>query len=487
MLCHNGLEIWTNYHVVLQRNEHGDPLYFIVQVADITDMKRSQERMERMAFYDTLTDLANRRLFSDRLEQAVEHATRARGFAAMLYLDLDQFKRVNDTLGHEAGDQLLREVARRLAGCVRKEDTVARPGGDEFTILLYDIAAPSDAGRVAEKILERLRVPVTLSGHQLVVTTSIGITIIPADSTQPNVLTKNADLAMYRAKERGRNTYQYYSEDMNTQALERLQIEAELRHALANDELELFFQPKVRLTDQKIVGAECLIRWNHPSRGLLTPDQFIAIAEETGVIVEIGNWVVKRACETASRFARDNPDPPRVAINISPRQFRDPHLATTIRRCMRESGIAAAQLELEITETMLMEDTEGAAVTVNRLHELGLKIAIDDFGTGYSSLSYLKRFPIDTIKIDRSFIMDIPENEDDVALTSAVIAMAHQLKLEVVAEGVESAEQLGFLTENRCEFAQGYYFSRPVPLEEAERLLDPGVTLLRTPRHRPSG
>jgi diguanylate cyclase (GGDEF)-like protein/PAS domain S-box-containing protein len=486
MLCHNSIEIWTNYHVVLQRNENGEPLYFIVQIGDITDMKRSHEQMERMAFYDTLTDLANRRLFSDRLEQAVVHSTRSGNFAALLYLDLDQFKRVNDTLGHEAGDELLREVARRLSNCVRQEDTVARPGGDEFTILLYEISAPGDAGRVAEKILEELRAPVTISGHQLVVTTSIGITIIPSDSVQPNVLTKNADLAMYRAKERGRNTYRYYSEDMNTQALRRLETENELREALVNDEFELFYQPKVRLVDQKIVGVEALIRWHHPTRGMVGPDQFIGIAEETGVIVEIGNWVVRRACEAAQRFSKRRREPIQVAVNISPRQFRDPNLATTIRRCVRESGIEASQIELEITETMLIDDAEAASVTIERLHELGLRIAIDDFGTGYSSLNYLKRFPIDTIKVDRSFVMDIPDNADDMEITAAVIAMAHGLKLEVVAEGIETAEQLGFLTKHHCEYGQGYYFSRPVPLSDVEKLLDPGVSLLRNPRQRPS-
>jgi EAL domain-containing protein (putative c-di-GMP-specific phosphodiesterase class I) len=319
-----------------------------------------------------------------------------------------------------------------------------------------------------------------------VVTTSIGITIIPTDSVRSNVLTKNADLAMYRAKERGRNTYRYYSEDMNTQALRRLETENELREALVNDEFELFYQPKVRLIDQKIIGVEALIRWHHPTRGMVAPDQFIGIAEETGVIVEIGNWVVRSACEAAQRFARRDGETIQVAVNISPRQFRDPNLATTIRRCIRESGIQAGQLELEITETMLMDDAEAASMTIERLHELGLRIAIDDFGTGYSSLSYLKRFPIDTIKVDRSFVMDIPHDADDMEITSAVIAMAHGLKLEVVAEGIETAEQLEFLTDHDCEYGQGYYFSRPVPFADMEKLLDPAVSLLRTPRKRSS-
>ena len=472
MLCRNGQEIWTTFHVVLQRGANGEPLYFIIQLADITEMRRSQEKMERMAFYDTLTDLANRRLFSNRLEQAIEHAQRAGSFAALLYLDLDQFKRVNDTLGHEAGDDLLREVARRLADCVRREDTVARPGGDEFTVLLYDIRNPGDAGTVAEKILERLRAPITLSGHQLVVTTSIGITIVPTDSVHPNVLTKNADLAMYRAKERGRNNYQFYAEEMNTRAVTRLKTENELRHGLNAQQFELYYQPKVRLSDDRIVGIECLIRWHHPTRGLLTPDHFISVAEDTGVIIDLGSWVVQEACKAAERLSGMVGFPLEVAVNISPRQFRDAKLVSTIRRCMRETHLEPFQLELEITETMLMDDAEAASLTVRRLHDLGVKLAIDDFGTGYSSLNYLKRFPISTVKVDRSFVMDIPSNTDDMAITAAVIAMSHRLNLEVVAEGIESPAQLSFLKEHRCEFGQGYFFSKPVPMDEVARQLE---------------
>ena len=486
MVSQTGIELWTNFHVVLQRSEAGEPLYFIIQLADITDLKHSQARMERMAFYDTLTDLANRRLFGNRLEHSIQHAMRGGTRAALLYLDLDQFKRVNDTLGHEAGDELLCEVARRLSECVRKEDTVARPGGDEFTILLYDIHAPSDAGTVAEKILEQLRKPITISGHQLVVTTSIGITIIPDDSVEANILTKNADLAMYRAKERGRNNYQYYSEEMNTRAQTRLKTENELRQALEHSQFELFYQPKVRITDNKIVGVEALIRWHHPERGLLTPDQFIPVAEETGAIVGIGRWVIRQACLAAQALSAIPGFPVQAGVNISPRQFRDPNLIRTIRACIREAHITPGQLELEITETMLMEDAEAALFTIERLRELGVRIAIDDFGTGYSSLNYLKRFPIDTVKIDRSFVMEIPTSADDVAITTAVIAMAHRLNLEVCAEGIETLDQLAFLAGQQCEYGQGYLFSRPVPLPEISKLLDPSVALLRAPRRKPA-
>ena len=296
LLCASGLEIWANCHMVLQRDADDQPSYCILQIADITEMKTNQRRMERMAFFDTLTELANRRLFNDRLRQSIEHCLRSQQRGALLYLDLDQFKRVNDTLGHEAGDELLREVAERLLGCVRKEDTVGRPGGDEFTILLYEVRSPADAGQVAEKILNAMRQPIAISGHQLVVTTSIGIALLPDDGVDANMLLKNADLAMYRAKEQGRNNFQFYSEDLNTNAVKRLRTEYELRRALERSEFELYYQPKIRLIDQELVGVECLIRWQHPERGLISPDGFIEIAEETGDIVEIGNWVLQEAC-----------------------------------------------------------------------------------------------------------------------------------------------------------------------------------------------
>jgi diguanylate cyclase (GGDEF)-like protein/PAS domain S-box-containing protein len=480
MLCNDGLEIWTNFHIGMQRaGRASDDSYGIVQFTDVTEMKNSQRRIERMAFYDTLTDLANRRLFYDRLGHAVSHATRSGTLAALLYLDLDQFKRVNDTLGHEMGDVLLQEVATRLSHCVRQVDTVGRPGGDEFTILLTDIKTPSDAGYVAEKILETLAKPINISGHQLVITTSIGITIIPDDGTESNALMKNADLAMYRAKEHGRNNYQYYSEEMNTNAVHRLRLEYEMRRALERQEFVLYYQPKIRLTDQQVTGVECLIRWQHPERGLLSPVEFIDVAEETGAIVDIGSWVIAEACRAGRAMVKQTGREFEIAINISPRQFKDPNLVNNIRKALRETGLNPSTLEVEITETMLMGDIEAANQTVQRLHELGVKLAIDDFGTGYSSLNYLKKFPIDTVKVDRSFIMDIPVSSDDMAITSAVIAMAHRLNMAVVAEGVETREQLEFLQEHGCEYAQGYLFSKPLPLSNVKSMLLPNVRLLR--------
>jgi diguanylate cyclase (GGDEF)-like protein/PAS domain S-box-containing protein len=471
MICRDGLEIWTNFHVVLQQNSSGDGQYYIVQIADISDIKRSQQRMERMAFYDTLTDLANRRLFHERLDHAIEHSRRAESSSALLYLDLDNFKRVNDTLGHQIGDHLLREVAARLEQCVRAEDTVGRTGGDEFTILLAEIGSPTDAGVVAQKILNHLREPIHVSGHPLIVTTSIGITVIPGDSVDPNELMRNADLAMYKAKERGRNNYQFYSEDLNINAAKRLRTEYEIRQALDNGEFELYYQPKIDITSREVVGVESLIRWNHPERGLLGPDEFIGVAEETGSIIDIGTWVIEEACRACQCLTTEHNRPVKVAINISPRQFRDPNLVATMRRSLRETALDAKNIEVEITETMLMQDVDAAQITLQRLSDLGLSLAIDDFGTGYSSLNYLKRFPINTVKVDRSFVMDIPSSPDDMAITRAVIAMAHQLKMEVVAEGVETQEQFDFLAEQRCEFAQGWLFSKALTLDEASAFM----------------
>ena len=479
MLRADNLEIWTNFHIVVQRDSDGQPLYLIGQIADITEMKSSQSRMERMAFYDTLTNLANRRLFYDRLGQAVDHAQRSKHLSALLYLDLDQFKRVNDTLGHEVGDILLQEVSMRLTACVRKEDTVARLGGDEFTVLLFDIRSPSDASLVADKILKALRQPLNISGHQLVVTTSIGITIVPQDGTEPNSLMKNADLAMYRAKEHGRNIYQFYSEEMNTNAIKRLRTEYELRRAMERNEFILYYQPKVRLSDQQVVGVECLIRWDHPDRGILAPIEFIEVAEETGAIVDMGTWIIKEACQTGKVLCEQAKRNIQIAINISPRQFKDPNLVATIRRNLRETGLNPATLEIEITETMLMGDVDAANQTVRQLHDLGVRLAIDDFGTGYSSLNYLKKFPINTVKVDRSFVMDIPDSPDDMAITSAVIAMAHRLNMEVVAEGVETREQFEFLIEHDCEYAQGYLFSKPLPLDNIRHMIQPNLRVMR--------
>ena len=478
MICQNGLQIWTNFNIVVQHNSDCEPEYFIVQIADVTDLKRSQERMEQMAFYDTLTSLANRRLFHERLNQAIKHCARNEKISALLYLDLDNFKRVNDTLGHQIGDNLLREVGSRLRQSVRNSDTVARTGGDEFTILLNDISGPADAGNVAQKILNHLRETIDVLGHPLVVTTSIGITILPSDGVDPNDLMRNADLAMYHAKECGRNNFQFYSKQLNTNAMQRLRTEDEIRQALDQNQFELHYQPQISLSSHDIVGVETLIRWNHPQRGLISPDEFIGVAEDTGSIIDIGTWVIEESCRACRTLLESHSRPLKVAINISPRQFRDPDLVATVRRNLREARLDPSLIELEITETMLMQDVDAALEIINALSELGVTIAIDDFGTGYSSLIYLKRFPIDTVKVDRSFVMDIPDNAEDMAITRAVIAMAHQLKMVVVAEGVETQEQLRFLAKQRCEYAQGWLFSRALPMGDLMKKLDEKVVLL---------
>ena len=478
LICQNGLELWSNVNIVLQKGGGDEPLYYIVQLADISDIKRGQAQMERLAFYDTLTNLANRRLFQDRLEQTIERCQRYGSNAALLYLDLDNFKRVNDTLRYQAGDNLLCEVAARLSGCVRKEDTVGRPGGDEFAIVLNGVSTPADAGAVAQKIINKLREPITIGKHPIIVTTSIGITVFPIDGTDANVLMQNADLAMYKAKERGRNNCQFYSEDLNANKENRLCTEYDIRQAITGQQFELYYQPKVSLKTHQIVGVESLIRWNHPTRGLLAPDEFIPIAEDNGSIIEIGTWVIEEACRACNTITRSTGAPLDVAINILPRQFRDPDLVTTMRRSIREQNLQPNNIEVEITETMLMQDVEAAQATVVKLSELGVKLAIDDFGTGYSSLNYLRRFPIDTVKIDRSFVMDLPSNTDDLAITRAVIAMAHQLKMEVVAEEVETKDQMDFLAAEECEYAQGYLFSKAIQLPDLITLLQNKVAVI---------
>jgi len=475
MRCATGLEIWATVHVVVQRTAAGEPLYCIMQIADITEMKNSQQAMERLAFYDTLTDLANRRLFNDRLTMAVEQCHRDQQRSALLYLDLDQFKHVNDTLGHDSGDLLLREVANRLLGCVRSVDTVARTGGDEFSILLDDIDAPMAAAEVARRVLQALRAPVRVAGHDLVVTTSIGITLIPDDGTEPNRLLKNADLAMYQAKEHGRNNYQYYSEELNRQATRRLRMEQQLRQALERGEFTLHYQPKIAVRDGSIAGFECLLRWEHPDQGLLAPGEFIEIAEESGVIVDIGRWVIEEACVAARELIRAAGRPLCIGVNVSPRQFRDSRLVQTVEESLRRTGLEPDCLEFEITETMLMQDIETTSTMVKRLAERGVRVAIDDFGTGYSSLNYLRKFPISTVKVDRSFIRDIPANGDDMAITAAVIAMAHKLNMEVVAEGVETVAQRDYLVQHRCDFAQGYLYGRALPFKATCALLVPAL------------
>lgn len=480
-----GGHTWIHLQAGALHDRSGELLGYLGAISDISELKAAQLQMENLAFYDPLTGLANRRLFKNRLEKAVKSVIRSGSSMALMFLDMDQFKRINDTLGHDAGDILLKEMAHRLNATVRENDTVSRIGGDEFTILLTDVHQTADVLIVAEKLLHSLAKPVRIKGQDIVTTVSIGITMTPEDSSDVNTLMKNADLAMYRAKEMGRNNFQFFSEDMNHSILEHLAMEKELKEAIQRDQFTLMFQPKVSLFDYGVTGVETLIRWEHPEKGMITPDRFIPVAEETGQILAIGSWVLEQSCRQISSLIRTGilPETAKVAVNLSAKQFADPDLVKHIRNVIEISQIPAQCLELEITESTLMDDVESAINTMQEIKKTGVSIAIDDFGTGYSSLAYIKRFPIDVLKVDRSFVMDIPEDQNDMAITAAVIAMAHKLSLEVVAEGVETQEQLHFLRRNNCDEGQGYLFSRPLSLGQLHQFLQENQRQRLAKRH----
>ena len=435
--------------------------------------KRAESAVEKMtyqAYHDPLTNLPNRALLSDRLEHALERAHREHRKLAVLFLDLDRFKVINDSLGHALGDMLLCAVADRLKRCVRSEDTIARLGGDEFMVLLDGITHVQDAARVAEKIIEKLSQPVVCEGHELPVTTSIGISIFPEDGEDSDTLMKNADASMYRAKEAGRNSYIFYRADMNASMHQRLTMETALRKALENGEFELHYQPKVETRSEEIVAVEALVRWQRPGHGMVGPDEFINLAEETGLIVPLGEWVLDEACRQASAW-QQNGLVLSVAVNISTRQLTSTAIIDRIDAALRTHALSPALIELEVTESSAMQNTQSAAMTLHELREMGIKLAIDDFGTGYSSLAYLSQLPIDSLKIDRSFVRNIPHNQTDNSIAAAIIAMAHNLRLNVVAEGVETREQFEFLRGLDCDYMQGYLFGRPQTADELEQRL----------------
>ncbi|MHB1051609.1 MAG: putative bifunctional diguanylate cyclase/phosphodiesterase [Thiobacillus sp.] len=442
---------------------------------DITEQKRAEARLAYLANYDHLTGLPNRVLFRDRLAGAMQRAQRAEHLVGLLYLDLDRFKQVNDSLGHQVGDQLLKQVAERLQQCVRLCDTVALPaareesfgstvarlGGDEFTLVLEDIKHIDEITRIAQRIVSALAIPFDLDDHRVFVGASIGITVFPFDDDDLDNLIRNADAAMYRAKALGRNNFQFYTDDLNVNAEERLLLEAELRQALELNQFELVYQPKLNLRTNLISGVEALLRWRSPRKGLVPPAEFISLLEETGLIVPVGAWVLQTACEQAVAWARGGMSLS-MAVNLSARQFHDGLLTTVIRSALEDSGLPAGQLELEVTESLLMEDSASSQTALANIKQMGVTLSMDDFGTGYSSLAYLKRFPLDTLKIDRAFVKDVGVDPDDTAIVRAVIALSHNLRLTVVAEGVETFEQLAFLREARCDQAQGYFISRPM-------------------------
>ena len=424
--------------------------------------------IQRMATHDTLTGLPNRALFNESLGHAIGLAERHRRGIALFYIDLDRFKYINETIGHGMGDRVLQDAAKRISAVVRSSDVVARLGGDEFVLLIEDYRDARDLVELADKILAALQPVVELDGHELALTASIGICTFPIDGRTVQVLLSNADVAMYRAKEQGRNRHCFYSADLNSVAQERLAMEAGLRHVLERNELEVYYQPKIGFAGNKVTGAEALIRWRHPQLGLLSPDRFIPLAEEIGVIVPIGLWTLRHVCERIRAWQDKGVTGIPVAVNLSASQFHQPRLVAELAAILKSAGVSPQSLEIEITESMVMRDPDRAMQTMDGIKRMGVRIAIDDFGTGHSSLGYLKRFPIDRLKIDRTFIRDLPHNADDVAITRAVIAMAHSLRMSVVAEGVEDIAQFDLLRAEGCDEYQGFY-CRP-PLAEADLL-----------------
>ena len=447
-------------------DEEGDLVSYVCFFSDISERKASEQRIHRLAYYDALTHLPNRTLFQDRLHSALQHAERHNEWVVLMFLDLDRFKPINDSLGHAAGDRMLKDVAVRLSACVDGDDTVARMGGDEFTLLLQPRAtrdgALNRAIHVAEQILSSLARPFVLEGREFFVTASIGIALAPQDGNELSQLMKNADTAMYHAKERGKNNFQFYQADMNASALERLELESDLRHAQEQGQFVLHYQPQFSGDGRRLTGVEALLRWNHPSRGLVPPDDFIPVLEELGLVVQVGEWVLEESCRQLKAWHEEKIRIPKVSVNLSARQFGEGDLTARIATILERTGVAPACLEVELTESILMRDVSSAMQTLNELKRLGLCIAVDDFGTGYSSLNYLKQFPIDVLKIDRSFVDGLPDGEQDAQIARAIIAMAHSLNMMVIAEGVESHAQLEFLREHGCDEVQGYLLGRPM-------------------------
>jgi len=451
---------------------------------DITERKKIEDQILFLAYYDGLTRLPNRALFMERLNQSLANAQRQGRTLAMLFLDLDRFKRINDTLGHSVGDRLLQAVSERLKKCLRSTDTIARGdplaqsdsvarlGGDEFIVTISDIARGEDAARIARRIIESMAEPFKLEEHEVFVTGSIGISLFPHDGADVETLLKNADSAMYHAKDAGRGNYQFYNKSMNASAFQRLALENAMRKALERGEFMLYYQPQVDLDTGTIFGAEALIRWKHPDLGMVSPADFIPLAEETGLILPIGEWVVRTAAAQGKAWQDAGHGPLIVAVNLSGRQFRQQQLVHTVEDALKATGFDPKCLELEITESILVQSVEETINSLKNLRKMGPRISVDDFGTGYSSLTYLKRFPIDTLKIDQSFTRDIGTDPGDAAITAAIIAMAEGLKMAVIAEGVETEEQRDCLLARRCRLMQGYLFSKPLPAEQFKALLE---------------
>ena len=458
-------------------DRQGGVIGAVMVAHDVTVARELSHKLARLALHDSLTDVPNRTLLNDRLEQAMMRARRGGTSLAVLYIDLDRFKHINDSLGHTVGDELLRSVARTLQECVRSSDTVSRQGGDEFLVLLADIAQPHDAAVCAEKIIAALDAPHRIAEHDLRVSASIGIATFPGDAADAESLLRNADFAMYQAKYTGRNNYQFFKPEMNANATERQSVETDLRQAISRQEFVLNYQPKVNLETGAIVGVEALIRWQRPLRGITLPAGFIPIAEESGLILPIGRWALDTACQQARSWQDNGLAPLSVAINVSAVELRAKDFLTNVRQVLDQSGLEPRFLELELTETFMMQDWKSTAEILRALKSLGVRIALDDFGTGYSSLSYMKRFPIDALKIDQSFVRDMTTDSDDASIVSAVINMGRSLNMGVVAEGIQTRDQLEFLRDRHCPEGQGFYFGAPMPAREFTELLNSGAVI----------
>jgi diguanylate cyclase (GGDEF)-like protein len=465
----NGDIIWISENARALFDADGRCVGYEGTVEDVTERKRYQARIEQQANYDTLTGLANRSLLQDRLEQALLTASSYNSRLAVVFVDLDRFKFINDSLGHHIGDRLLKTMADRLESCVRDCDTVARLGGDEFVVLITGQTAPDQVRAVVERMLAVVAQPWITDQGEFNVSCSVGVALYPNDGTDAQTLLKHADSAMYRAKDSGRNNFQFFTRELNTLMTERLEMESRLRRALERDQFLLHYQPRIELCSGSIIGAEALIRWKLPEQGIVAPGRFIPLAEETGLIVPIGKWVLREACAQNKAWQDAGLEPIVVSVNVSARQFRQDNLVRTVAEVLEETGLEARYLELELTESMVMHDAAQLVAMLGELKRLGVHISVDDFGTGYSSLSYLKRFPVDRLKVDRSFVEHLATDSDDATIVHAIITLGHNLGLKVVAEGVEQPEQVSFLRLNQCDEAQGYFFCRPI---EATALAD---------------
>ena len=468
----------VNISLSLLRDSKGVPIGIVGYGQDITERKKAEDDLyeqknilRHQAHHDALTGLPNRVLFSDRLEQGIKKAKRHHSGLALFFIDLDKFKNINDSLGHSVGDTVLKAVAKRIENIIRKEDTLARLSGDEFTVIVEDLVHPEDASVLANKILKVLSEPMYIEDHMLYVAGSIGISLYPKDARDAQSLLKYADTAMYKAKEEGRNNFQFYSSDMTQFALEHMAMKTALRHAIDNQEFVIHYQPQINGVTHRLVGVEALVRWKHPTLGLLLPGNFIPLAEETGMIVKIDRWVMKTAMKQISKWYEEELDPGVLAVNLSIKQLECNDFFLKIKQRIKKYNFNARWLELEITEGQMMKKPEEVIRKLTQIHELGVGISIDDFGTGYSSLALLKRLPINRLKIDRSFVKDIPQDEEDVAIVKAIIALAGSLNLDLIAEGVETSEQKDFLIENGCINIQGHYYTQPMPAKKMKEML----------------